>query len=120
VAKPFRKQARPDFDALRVPIMWWCLRVKLACHLRNFTRHLLFTRDRPIVEDSARDAFWGAKAVQGNAELLRGQNVLGRMLVLLRELLRQHGEEALARIEPPPIPDFLLLGRAIGVEEGRV
>src|SRR4051794_19843803 len=29
-SKPFRKQSRSDWDAVRVKVMRWCLRVKLA------------------------------------------------------------------------------------------
>src|ERR1700737_685131 len=51
-AKLHRRNSRPDFDALRVPIMWWSLRVKLACKPSTFAPLLLATDRRPIVEDS--------------------------------------------------------------------
>ena len=117
--KPHRTDARPDFDALRVPIMWWSLRVKLACNLREFSRILLASEDRPIVEDSHKDTFWGAKRTKEDEQLLVGQNVLGRLLGLLRDLLRQHGSEALRVVLPPDIPTFLLYGEPIGSVEGK-
>lgn len=40
----------------------------------------------PIVEESYRDQFWGAKPIDG--ETLVGMNILGRLLVELRERLR--------------------------------
>src|SRR4051812_26534725 len=91
--KPHRKNSRPDFDALRVPIMWWSLRVKLACNYRSFARILRASGERPIVEDSHKDTFWGAKAVAPDSATLAGQNVLGRLLVALRGLARERSAE---------------------------
>ena len=116
--KPYRSQSRPDFDALRVPIMWWALRVKLACNFKSFGSMLRASRDLPIVEDSHKDTFWGAKVVKGDPQTLTGQNVLGRLLVRLRELLRAQ-PEACQRVEPLGIPDFLLSGQPIGTVTGR-
>lgn len=88
-SKPHRKNSRPDFDQLRVPIMFWTLRVKLACNLQSFSSVLLASGDRPIVEDSHKDAFWGAVTAKGNDQCLVGQNVLGCLLGLLRDLRRK-------------------------------
>jgi type I restriction enzyme S subunit len=62
--KPFRKDSRPDWDTVRVKIMRWSLRVKLAQNWREFGRLLLATGDRPIVEQSRKDDFWGAKVAE--------------------------------------------------------
>lgn len=56
-SKPYRKNSRPDFDELRTLIMWWALRVKLACNYGSFSKILLSSADRPIVEDSHKDTF---------------------------------------------------------------
>lgn len=109
-SKPFRDQSRPDWDTVRVPIMKWCLRVKLAANWSKFSNLLLETGDRPIVEDSRKDDFWGAKA---DADALEGRNVLGRLLMELREHLRVD-PDSLRVVKPPPIPEFLLLGAPIG------
>src|SRR6266704_6624321 len=61
VSKPHRKDSRPDWDEVRVQIMRWCLRVKLAQHWETFGELLLSTGERSIVEESSRDPFWGAK-----------------------------------------------------------
>jgi len=111
--KPHRRDSRPDFDATRIPIMWWCLRVKLACNMATFPRLLLASGDMPIVEDSHRDAFWGAKAEKGSDGYLVGHNVLGRLLVLLRDCLRERGANELRHVDPPRIPGFLLENEAI-------
>lgn len=44
---------------------------------------------------------------------LIGQNVLGRLLMELREKLKDDGEGALKMVPPLGIPDFLLLGNPI-------
>lgn len=110
--KPFRQDSRPDWDAVRVKIMRWCLRVKLAQNWREFGRLLLATGDRPIVEQSRKDDFWGAKVTEDGT--LVGMNVLGRLLMELREQLKSDEAEVLRLIEPLAIPEFLLFGQPIG------
>jgi ribA/ribD-fused uncharacterized protein len=112
-SKPYRKDSRSDWDAVRVGIMRWCLRVKLAQNWERFGSLLLSTGERPIVEDSRKDDFWGAKPV--DEEALIGTNVLGRLLMELRELLRGSDADSLRVVSPPPLPGFVLLGREIGV-----
>lgn len=114
-SKPRRKDSRPDWEEVRYKVMRWCLRVKLAQHYEEFGRLLLATRDRPIVEQSRRDDYWGAKVIDETGNTLIGQNVLGRLLMELRELLKADFEQALKTVPPLAIPDFLLLGKEIGV-----
>ncbi len=109
-SKPFRKESRPDWDAVRVKIMRWCLRVKLAQNWREFGRLLLATGDRPIVEQSRKDDFWGAKVAEDGS--LVGMNVLGRLLMEVREKLKSD-EASLKSVEPLAIPEFLLLQQPI-------
>jgi ribA/ribD-fused uncharacterized protein len=110
-SKPYRNQSRSDWDSVRVKIMRWCLRVKLAQNWERFSSLLLSTGDRPIVEDSRKDNFWGAIPVDG--ETLTGANVLGRLLMELRELLKGQNADSLQVVIPPPIPEFLLYGQEI-------
>nr|WP_278502316.1 NADAR family protein [Brucella intermedia] len=112
-SKPYRKDSRQDWDHVRTRIMRWCLRVKLAQNYLEFGRLLLATKDRPIVEQSRRDDYWGAKAVEFDEGTLVGQNILGRLLMELRELLKNDAEGALKTVLPLSIPDFLLLGQPI-------
>ena len=112
-SKPHRKDSRPDWEQVRFKVMRWCLRVKLAQHYEEFGRLLLATKDRPIVEQSRKDDYWGAKAVGGADETLIGQNVLGRLLMELRELRKNDTVGALKTVPPLGIPDFLLLGKPI-------
>ena len=68
----------------RVAIMRTVL--KLRAQDAKFRERLLSTGSQPIVERSALDQFWGARP-QGNQ--LIGRNVLGRLLMELREQLRK-------------------------------
>ncbi len=111
-SKPYRKDLRLDWDAIRVPIMKWCLRVKLAQNWTAFGDLLLATGDHPIVEDLRKDDYWGAKMVDDDT--LCGQNVLGRLLMELREKLKVC-PESLRVVYPLPVPHFTLLGESISV-----
>ena len=94
-------------------MMRWTLRAKLLHNWRMFSSLLLRTGDKPIVEISYRDPFWGAKP-QG--EYLVGTNALGRLLMELREELKGGGCTAL---EPLDVPEFLLFGKPIERMERR-
>ena len=109
--KPFREHTRSDWDSVRVKIMRWCLRVKLAQNWDEFSRLLLATGDRSIVEQSRRDDFWGAKPTEDGT--LVGTNALGRLLMELREHLNADTSKTLIVVEPPPISEFLLFARPI-------
>ena len=116
--KPHRSNSRGDWFQVRVKIMRWCLRVKLAQNWRKFSELLLETCDRPIVEQSRKDDFWGAKPVDDDT--LVGMNVLGRLLMELREAVKTETRETLCFVESLAIPDFLLGGEPIGVVATRV
>ena len=113
-SKFYRKYTRPDWDQVRVRIMRWSLRMKLANNWSAFSTLLLETGERPIVEESRKDDFWGAKVVD-DGDTLVGMNVLGRLLMELREQVKQQGRDAALDIAPPDIPQFLLFGQAIEV-----
>jgi ribA/ribD-fused uncharacterized protein len=110
-SKPYRGQSRPDWDNVRVPIMKWCLRMKLASNWTKFSSLLLETGTLPIVEDSRKDDFWGAKPVAD--DMLEGRNVLGRLLMELREKLNSD-PNSLRYVRPVPVVDFLMLSEPIG------
>ena len=110
-SKPYRRVSRHDWDFVRVKIMRWSLRVKLAQNWREFGRLLLSTGDRPIVEQSRKDDFWGAKVADDGT--LVGMNVLGRLLMELREQLKGDEADSLRFIEPLAISEFLLFGQPI-------
>lgn len=118
-SKPHRKDSRSDWDEVRYKVMRWCLRVKLAQNYEEFGRLLLATRDRPIVEQSRKDDYWGAKLTDEIGDTLIGQNVLGRLLMELREKLKDDADGALKTVPPLGIPDFLLLGKPIEIVTSR-
>lgn len=110
-SKHFHQFTREDWDRSRVSIMRWCLRVKLMQNWDSFSRVLLSTKERPIVEESTKDAFWGAKPTEDG--LLIGRNVLGRLLMELREIVE--AGERLEVVEPPAkVQEFCFLGEPIG------
>lgn len=117
-SKPLRGETRADWDRVKVKIMRWCLRVKLAQNRTEFSRLLLETGERPIVEESRKDGFWGAKVA--DRQTLVGVNILGRLLMELRTELKQSDQDSLSIVEPLAIPEFLLDGRAIGTVFGQV
>lgn len=74
---------RPDWDSVREDVMRYALERKFADpRLRAL---LLGTGDRPLVEDSPYDRYWGAGR-DG-----RGKNRLGVLLMELRDRLRTSG-----------------------------
>ena len=112
-SKPHRKNSRPDWDEVRYKVMRWCLRVKLAQNYEEFGRLLFVTRNQPIVEQSRKDDYWGAKLVDETGDTLVGQNVLGRLLMELREKLKDDTDGVLKAVPPLGIPGFMLLGKPI-------
>ena len=111
-SKPYHRVSRSDWNAVRVKIMRWCLRVKLTQNWVTFGQLLLSTGDRQIVEKKVRRKdFWGATE-QANGTLV-GMNVLGRLLMELREQLKGDKAKDLQFIEPPQISKFLLFSQPI-------
>lgn len=109
-SKRYRKDSREDWDEVRVRVMRWCLRVKLICNWGEFSKLLLSTGSVPIVEDSRKDRFWGAVPLDGDT--LNGENVLGRLLMELREKLRLD-PASVSAVRPLKIPNFCLLDEPV-------
>ncbi len=110
-SKPHRRNSRPDWDQVRIDIMRWCLRVKLAQNWEKFSALLLETGEHQIVEKSRRDDFWGAKMIDG--QTLAGKNVLGNLLMELRDSIKRSDRNSFSHVEPLPIPNLILMGRPI-------
>lgn len=112
VSKPFRAQSRVDWEQIKVNVMRWCLRVKLAQNRATFGALLLETGDLAIVEKSFKDSYWGAKpSVDGS--VLVGMNVLGRLLMELREELRSGEFDRREFVQALKVADFCLYGQWI-------
>jgi len=110
VGKPYRKtHNRPDWSDVRVDIMRWCLRVKLVQN-EAFRKLLIDTEWRDIIEQSHRDRYWGA--VAEDCDILRGGNMIGRLLMELHEDLHESGLPSV--VMPLDLPDFVLYDEEIG------
>lgn len=117
-SKPFRKTVnRPDWATVHIDIMWWCLRVKLAHNWTKFGMALDDTKQLTIVEQSAKDAMWGAKVDKNDSNILVGQNVLGNLLMQLRDIYNSDQRDTLMVVEPLHIDNFTLNGKPIGTIE---
>ena len=76
----------PGWDARRVDAMRWVLRRKREANPDRIDAALASTGERPIVEVSAFDAWWGARPAGDRYE---GRNALGRLWMELRRQLRE-------------------------------
>ena len=75
----------PGWNAQRVDVMRWVLRMKREANPAAIDADLTATGAHPIVEVSTRDPWWGARPV---ADRYEGNNVLGRLWMELRQQLR--------------------------------
>jgi ribA/ribD-fused uncharacterized protein len=110
-SKKYRNRTREDWDDVRVNVMRWCLRIKLQNNWERFGHVLGKTGKRPIVEESTKDDFWGAKPKDDGS--LVGMNVLGRLLMELREQYRDVNEGRAKELKYPVVPHFYLLGKPL-------
>jgi ribA/ribD-fused uncharacterized protein len=120
VGKPYRSNSREDWDDTRIKIMRWCLKVKLAQNFFEFGKLLESTFDKPIVEDSSKDDFWGAIRDKQDENILKGTNALGRLLMELRQFYneKRYSFEMFV-VEPLNIPNFTLFGQIIDTIDER-
>ena len=119
VTKPHRlEKSREDWDEVRVEIMKWVLRVKLACNYKQMGAYLIASNNekfidanKSIVEISTKkDRFWGT-VDDGNGNL-DGENVLGKLLMELRTEYFEKGE-LMKSVTKPNIENFLLFREPI-------
>lgn len=113
IGRPYKDDTRPDWISVRARVMRWCLRVKLAQHRDTFGHVLIKTGDSPIVEQSSKDAYWGA--IPREDGKLKGHNVLGRLLMELRQEVQECGIDKFDTVAPAEISNFLLLGEPIAL-----
>jgi ribA/ribD-fused uncharacterized protein len=112
VGKPYRKETRDDWNDVRVDIMGWSIRAKMAQNFIKFGTLLEKTINKKIVEDSHKDDFWGAIS-DNNSKTLTGENKLGRLLMRLREIYFSDEKYTLLVLEPLAISDFTLYSNPI-------
>ncbi|WP_028869498.1 NADAR family protein [Psychromonas arctica] len=113
VGKPFREHTRKDWDDVRIKIMKWALRVKLAQNWERFSSVLIESSNMPIVELSNKDDFWGAKPTEEGIYV--GVNALGRLLMQLREQINNNEKSNFMNVLPLDINNFNLYGNPIKV-----
>ncbi len=114
-SKKYRKtHTRIDFEDVKVDIMYWCLRVKLCCNPNGFGLLLEQTGNRLIVEISHKDKFWGVVEDKNQPGLYHGNNVLGQLLMKLRDSYIQNKNSLThLKVEPLDIGNFMFLGNQI-------
>ncbi len=105
------EKTRWDFDDIKVEVMRFCLKLKLIHNWQTFSSVLDSTGDLPIVEKSTKDPFWGAQKLTETT--LFGQNILGKMLTVLRDQMRGMDLREEVFMEVPGINNFTLFGSEI-------
>ena len=103
---------RSDWEEVKSDVMTWCLELKYVQHRHTFGELLLATGDRNIVEVSPRDDYGGAKPIANGDQppvILRGWNVLGRLLWMMRRKIEINRSFDL-RSAVIEIPNFRLAG----------
>ena len=106
----------PGWNAQRVDVMRWVLRMKREADRAGIDAVLAATGERPIVEVSTRDPWWGARPV---ADRYEGRNVLGRLWMELRHQLREHDPAAGAGAWTGRIRVGCLAGAGGGLDAAR-
>ena len=101
----------PGWTAQRVDVMRWVLRMKREANRDEIDAALAATGERPIVEVSTRDAWWGARSV---ADRYEGNNVLGRLWMEIRQQLRESDTAARSAAWTGRIRIGCLAGDTIG------
>ena len=103
-SKKYSEYIRKDWQYIKVEVMFWCLQVKLLNNWIKFGKLLHKTKNYNIVEISYRDSYWGAYPKNKN---FYGNNILGKLLMKLREEYRINGLEDYI-VFPPKIKNFKL------------
>lgn len=113
--KPYESEIREDWHDIKVEVMLWVLRLKLAQNPQSIGKVLLSTSSPQIniVEASKNDDFWGAIRQKEDKRVLIGKNVLGRLWDYVRDY-HVHTYDGTMVVEKtvitPEIPNFNLFG----------
>lgn len=110
ISRSYTNQTRNDWNIIRINIMRWVLRAKLLCNLEKFSKLLMDTDGKFIVEESFKDDFWGA-IPQEDGRLV-GVNALGRLLMELREQCKNINGGVIG-LRPLQINDFKILDKYV-------
>jgi ribA/ribD-fused uncharacterized protein len=109
--------SRPDWPAVCVDIMEFCVRAKFVQNRVKLEPILPSTQDRPIVELTRTVAgqMWGAAPCKENPEILVGRNHLGSIWMEIREQLRKKDMATFGDVCPPSGLILRLLGEEIKI-----
>jgi ribA/ribD-fused uncharacterized protein len=119
LSNSFKSKTRPDWKNVRIHVMRWCLNIKLAQNFVSFGEVLHQTGDKPIVENSNKDNFWGAIPNENDGTLV-GKNALGRLLMDLRQKFYSKNWMDLLCVVPPEIESFTLFDEPIIIIDERL
>ncbi len=103
------EKTRFDWDVQRFKIMKFCIQLKLHQNKELFSKALLSTKNLSIVEFTKEDKIWGAT---DEGEYYSGTNALGRLLMELRENLKNDD----FRISIPDIPNLTFMNKDINLD----
>lgn len=113
IAKKNLAKSKEDWETFRLTVMRWVLRVKLAQNFLKFGLLLESTHNKPIVELSFKDDFWGAFQSSNDKGVLIGTNALGRLLMELRDEYNSENRFKLLQVSSKPIENTLLFNKKI-------
>lgn len=111
VSRKYKEKTRYDWDRQRVKVMRWCLKIKFVQNAVALGALFEESGEFPIVEFSKKDCFWGAKP-DGERQLI-GRNVLGRLLMELRQQWVDKGITENSVVYPLDMEKFYLLAKPI-------
>lgn len=110
ISRRYEHFTRKDWGNKRVPIMNWCIHMKLLYNWNKMGRLLQQTNDKEIVELSSKDDFWGAYEKGDYAE---GYNILGLLLKYMRKDYIMNQDKKYIILACPKIENFKLIGHTI-------
>lgn len=110
ISRKYASKTRQDWEEVKYDIMYWVLQVKLSQNYSRFSKILIETGNKHIVELSDKDKDWAVVELDHNT--LSGKNALGRLLMKLRNeyIINNKCSDC---IEPINIFGFLLYGTEI-------
>ena len=110
IARKNKDLVRIDWDLIKIKIMRWVLLIKLMFNYESFGNLLRETGNKKIVELSSKDKFWGAVLVDKQNMIAKGENVLGRLLM---EIRNKTLDKKFNVVASPNISNFNFLGKEI-------
>lgn len=105
VSRKYEYLTRKDWMNIRIPVMNWCIHMKLLYNWSKLGNLFKQTKNKEIVELSSKDDFWGAYEKGIYAE---GYNVLGILLKQLREDYRKNEDKKNIILSIPRVENFRL------------